>query len=512
MGATYHFSEEGRSPVAIFTLRKGFMRLSSLENGVDNMTEEAISELKQIVGGEWCSTSIADLYDYSFDASIHGNRPDVVVRPNSTKEIQKIVLLANDKKIPIIPRAAGTAMCGHTVPIKGGIILDLTRMDEIEEIRVEDLYCRVQPGVIYNALNKALGPKGFWFPTSPGSGEICTVGGMVATNASGMRAIKYGATRDHVLGMEVVMPTGEVFMTGTKTLKNASGYQIDRLLVGSEGTLGIITDIILKLTMKPKKTAMVLASFENIKDAGTCVANIISKPLLPSSIEIMDDVCIKAVNKCRNVGFPDVEAIVSVEVDGDPCTVEKEMKIVHEICKDSGAFNVDASDDKATMAKWTDGRKSILPSLSRYGEEFVSVALADDMAVPISKVPDAVVRFHEISKETGITFGTYGHSADGNLHTKVLVNPTSASSWKAAEDTVGKLFRAVIELGGTVTGEHGVAISKAPWMQEERRGSLETMKRIKRALDPNNIMNPGKIFDWEQGSIIKYLRYPVRDP
>jgi len=475
------------------------------------MIDDALTELRHIVGKEWCSSSVADLYDYSFDSSIHGARPDVVVRPNSTKEIRKIVLMANERKIPIIPRGAGTAMCGHTVPIKGGIILDLTRMDEIEEVKVEDLYCRVQPGVIYDKLNKVLGKKGFWFPTSPGSAEICTIGGMVATNASGMRAIKYGATRDHVLGMEVVLPTGEIMHTGTRTLKNASGYQLDRLLVGSEGTLGIITDVILKLTMKPQKNAMILAAFENIHDAGQCVANIISKPLIPASIEIMDDVCIKAVNKCKKTGFPDVEAIVTVEVDGYPCVVEQEMKMVDEICRKSNATSVESSDDKATMNKWTDGRKSILPSLSRYGEQFVSVALADDMAVPISKVPDAVVRFHEISKETGTIFGTYGHSADGNLHTKLLVNPTSAESWKAAEETVGKIFKAVLELGGTVTGEHGVAITKAPYMQVERKESLEVMKKIKRALDPNDIMNPGKIFDWDQGSVIKYLRYPIRD-
>jgi len=471
--------------------------------------DAALSELKGIVGGEWCSASIADLYDYSFDASIHRSRPDAIVRPISTEEIQRIVLLANERKIPIVPRGAGTAMCGHTVPIKGGIILDLTRMDEIEEIRVEDLYCRMQPGVIYDKLNKALGKKGFWFPTSPGSGEVCTIGGMVAANASGMRAIKYGATRDHVLGLEIVMPTGEIIHAGTRTLKNSSGYQLEKLMVGSEGTLGIVTDITLRLTMKPEKSAMVFAVFDNIKDAGKCVSNIISKPLMPASIEIMDSVCITAVNRCRNAGLPDVEAICMVEVDGDPCVVEKEMKIVDEICRSSGASSVESSDDKATMNKWIQSRKSILPSLSRYGDEFVSVALADDMAVPISKVPEAVARFHKISKETGVIFGTYGHAADGNLHTKVLVNPTSEDSWKAAEDTVSKLFNVVIELGGTVTGEHGVAISKAPYMMKERKDSLETMRRIKRALDPNNIMNPGKIFDWEEGSIIKYLRYPA---
>lgn len=472
------------------------------------MKKATLEELEKIVGSERMSTKTADLYVYGFDASIHHKTPHAVVKPRTTQEVAEIVKLANRTRTPIIPRGAGTAMCGHTVPLKGGIILDLTLMNRIKEVRIEDLYCVVEPGVVYDKLNSVLGKNGFWFPTSPGSGEACTIGGMVVTNASGMRAIKYGATRDYVLGLEVVMPTGDIIHTGTRTLKNSSGYQIDRLMVGSEGTLGIVTEVTLKLAFKPKASAMTLAAFHSLYDAGKCVSNIIKKPLMPSAIELMDSVCIRAVNKCMNVGLPDTAAILMIEVDGHPTAVEDELKIVEEICRESAAVSTEATRDKKRINSWTYARKAIMPSLSRYGEKFVSVALADDMSVPISKIPDAVVAFQKIAEENGVVVGTYGHSADGNLHTKMLVEPFSEDSWRRGEKAVGEIYDKVIELGGTVTGEHGVSISKAPYMKKERADSLKTMKAIKKALDPKNIMNPGKMFDWE-GNVIAHLRYPA---
>jgi len=473
-----------------------------------SMKKAVLEELERIVGRERMSTKTADLYVYGFDASIHHKNPDVVVRPMTVQEVSEIVKLANRTRTPVVPRGAGTAMCGHTVPLKGGIMVDLTGMNRIKDVRVEDLYCVVEPGVIYDKLNAVLGKKGFWFPTTPGSGEACTIGGMVAANASGMRAIKYGATRDYVLGLEVVLPTGEIMHTGTRTLKNSSGYQIERLMVGSEGTLGIITEITLRLAFKPKASAMTLAAFNSLEDAGKCVSSIIAKPLMPSAIELMDSVTIKAVNKCMNVGLPDVAAICMIEVDGHPAAVDEELKVVEEIAKANGAVYTEASKDKKRIDYWTYARKAIMPSLSRYGEKFVSVALADDMSVPISRIPEAVVAFQRIAEENGVIVGTYGHSADGNLHTKMLVEPTSMDSWKRGERAVGQIYDKVLELGGTVTGEHGVSITKAPYMQKERADSMIAMKAIKKALDPKNIMNPGKIFDWE-GSIIAHMRYPA---
>ncbi|NLT36559.1 MAG: FAD-binding oxidoreductase, partial [Methanomassiliicoccus sp.] len=275
-------------------------------------------EISAIVGQENCSTRIADLYTYGFDSSIHHHTPDVVVRPRTTAEVSELVRLASREGMPVVPRGGGTGLCGAAVPIKGGMVMDLTRMNTIKEVRVNDLYCVAEAGVVYDRLNEALAPHKFFFPPTPGSGEACTIGGMVATNASGMRAVKYGATRDYVLGLEVVLADGSVIHVGTNTIKNSSGYQLERLFVGSEGTLGIITEVTLKVAPKPKRSAMVLAAFDRLEDAGKCVSNLISVPLIPSATELMDDICIRAVNKAVKAGLPDVEAICMIEVDGEP--------------------------------------------------------------------------------------------------------------------------------------------------------------------------------------------------
>jgi glycolate oxidase len=471
------------------------------------MDADTIQAIKGIAGEKNCSTRVADLYTYGFDASIHHRSPEIVVQPRSTEQVSRIVRLANERCVPILARGGGTGLCGSAVPLEGGIVLDMTRMNRIKEIRVEDLYCVVEPGVIYDRLMEALAPFKFSIPTAPGSGEACTMGGMVATNASGMRAIKYGAIRDYVLGLEVVLASGQVIKVGTRTLKNSSGYQLERLFVGSEGTLGIITEATLRIAPKAKKAAMIVAAFDTLEKAGRCVSQIIAKPLIPSAIELMDSTCIKAVNKTVKAGFPDSEALCMIEVDGEPSAVEDESKTVQAICSEVGAISVECSADPKQMAKWTYGRKSIMSSLSRYGEGFVSVSLADDMAVPISKIPEAVVAFHKTAEKFGVIVGTYGHAGDGNLHTKMLLDPTSEDNWQRGEKAVGEIFDTVIALGGTVTGEHGVGISKAPYFKKERPTAWETMNAIKQAMDPNNILNPGKMGQWE-GSILFKLRYP----
>jgi glycolate oxidase len=473
------------------------------------LKQELLAQIRDIVGEDNFSTKIADLYVYGFDASIHHRNAEVIVRPTYTEQVSRVLKLANENKIAVLARGGGTGLCGSAVPLEGGIVMDMTRMNEIKEMRVEDLYCIVGPGVIYDKLNEALAPYKFFFPPTPGSGEACTIGGMVATNASGMRAIKYGATRDYVLGLEVVLANGEVTRVGTKTIKNSSGYQLERLFVGSEGTLGVITEVTLKIAPKPKKSAMAVAAFDSLEKAGKCVSAIIAKPLIPSAIELMDKICIKAVNKTMHVGFPDCEALCLIEVDGDPKVVEDEVKEVHQICRDVGAVSVEFSTDPKQMNKWTAGRKAVLPALSRYGPEFVSVSLADDMSVPISRIPETVVAFQKIAERNHVIVGTYGHAADGNLHTKMLLDPLSSESWKNGEKAVAEIFDAVIDVGGTVTGEHGVGISKAPYMQKERAQALKSMEIIKKALDPNDILNPGKLGEWK-GSIIQYLRYPCK--
>jgi glycolate oxidase len=474
------------------------------------LSKEVLDQLTAIVGKDNLSTRRADLYAYGFDSSIHHADAEAVVRPGSAAEVSAIVKVAAEHKIPLTARGGGTGLCGGAVPIFGGIVLQTTRMNRIKEIRVQDLYCVVEAGVVYDKLNEALAPNRFFFPTAPGSGEACTIGGMVATNASGMRAIKYGATRDYVLGLKVVLANGDEMEVGTRTLKNSSGYQLERLFVGSEGTLGIITEITLKVSPRPKTSAMIVAAFETLEAAGRCVSQLIATPLLPSATELMDKTCIRAVNKAINAGLPDCEALCMIEVDGDPSVVGKESEAVQKVCTEIGASSVQYSNDPKQMAKWTNARKSVMSALSRYGESSVSVSLADDMAVPISRIPEAVVAFQRISSENGIVVGTYGHAADGNLHTKLLVDPSSEDSWRHAEKAVGEIYDVVISLGGTVTGEHGIGITKAPYLKKERPTAISTMLAIKKALDPENILNPGKLVQWE-GGIISRLRYPCKD-
>ena len=472
------------------------------------MSEEMFRELQELLGDNF-TTSTAARYAYSSDASIYRAMPDAVVRPMNTEEVSKIVKLANKYKVPITPRGAGTGLCGAAVPIKVGIIMDMQAMNKIKSITPENLFCIVEPGVIYDHLNAELKKSGYTFPGSPGSGEAANIGGMVAANASGMRAIKYGATRDYVLGLEVVLPTGEVMKVGNHTLKNSSGYQLEKLFVGSEGTLGIITEIILKIVALPKAVAAALVSFDKVEKAGQAISNIIAHPIIPSSMEIMDNTCITAANRGIDAGLPDVPAILIIEVDGPIEEVRREIRKVDKVCQESGATDITVSEDAAIYGKWHAARKSVLPALGAYSPDLKIVSLADDMGVPISKVAEAVMAFKEISDRNKVIIATYGHASDGNLHTKFLIDPSKEDDWKRAEKAVGEIYEAVMRLHGTVSGEHGVGISKAPYMKIERASALKTMKAIKDALDPNGIMNPGKMFEWDSDHIITNLRYPA---
>ena len=472
------------------------------------MDPSIVKELETIVGPENVSTSAADTYVFGFDSSIHRHKADVVVMPSTTEEVSAIVKLANHHKIPVVARGGGTGLSGHAVPVKGGIVLSTRRMTRIIDVRVEDLYVRVQPGIINDDLNKVLMERSFYFPPTPGSGKVATIGGMVANNASGMRAIKYGATRDYVMGMEVVLPTGDIAHFGTRTIKNSTGYQLDRLIVGSEGTLGIITEITLRIMPVPENKALVLAAFDDLRKAGQTISDVIAYPVIPSAMEFMDKTCIDAVISAFNVNFPHSEAIVMIELDGHMAEIAENMAIVEKIAADAGAIEVRSSDDPDEMAEWVAARKAVLPAMSAMPNR-ASVALADDMSVPISKIPDAVVAFHEIAEKYDIIIATYGHAGDGNLHTKFLLDVNDLEAWKRGEAAVGEVYAVVNSLGGTTSGEHGIAITKAPYMREERKDALAAMIAVKKALDPNNIMNPGKLFEWE-GLILADLRYPAK--
>ena len=476
------------------------------------MNQKIIDSIEKIVGKEGYSTRVADLYTYGFDASIFHTTPEMIIQPRSTEQVSEVMKIADAYNIPVVPRGAGTGLCGSAVPIKGGIVMDMSRMNKVLQISVGDLWAEVEAGCVYNDFNAAIGKYGFFFPCNPGSAEACEIGGMVAANASGMRAVKYGATRDFVLGLTFVKANGEIVNAGTKTIKDSSGYQLARLLCGSEGTLGIITKVTIKLLAKPKSTASCLCSFNSVHDAGKCISAIIAEPLIPASCELMDSVSIEAVNNSQGNPLPDCKALIIVECDGEPEQVERDLKTVERIAKDIGATTVTATHDKKQIAAWTSARKAVMTSLSALKPGFSSVSLADDMGVPVSKIPDAVLAFQKIAEKYRVTIATYGHASDGNLHTKMLLDPLDKDEWDRGVKTVSEIFDACIELGGTVTGEHGVGISKAPDFQKERATELSTIRAIKQAFDPKNILNPGKLEQWE-GSILGKvpLRYPCKD-
>jgi glycolate oxidase len=472
-----------------------------------------VKKLQEIVGEENVRDTIADRYVYASDASVHRHLPDVVVRPNTTEEVQQVLRYANTHKIPVVPRGAGSGMSGQTVPIAGGIVLDMKRMNQILEIRPEDVLCKVQPGVINDELNRVLKPYGFFFPPTPSSGMICTIGGMIGTNASGNRSVKYGATRDAVLGLKVVLANGELVTLGSNTRVDSSGYQLAKLMVGSEGTLGVVVEATLLISPIPKYRAMGVANFSTLEDAGRMISDTIASGITPSMLELMDNVAITAVNNAQHLGLPDVAAIVIFECNGMVKeSVDHEIQQISAICEKHHGTGVKLSDDPKEMKRIYEGRQKLFPSLSRYGEGMVSTALADDMAVPMSKIADAVQKIHEIAKKNHVVMSAYGHCGAGLIHTKILMNTGKQSQWEDAKKAVKEVYEYIHSLGGTTSGEHGIGLSKAPSWKQEKKDSLVLMKTIKKTLDPNNILNPQKLMDapedWLSATPLRYQVSP----
>ena len=473
------------------------------------MKKVDVKILMDIVGKDNVKDDPADLYIYGSDASVHAAPAWAVVRPETTAHVQGVVRYANVKKIPVIARGSGSGMCGHSVPIDGGIVLDMKKMDKVLEINAADVYCRVEPGIFDDDLNRALKPYGFFYPPTPASSTIATIGGEIANNASGTRSVKYGAVRDWVLGMKVVLASGDLVTLGAKTRVEASGYQLDRLMVGSEGTLGVIVEATLKTAPIPKVRCMGIAKFKKLEDAGNAVAHIMASGTQPSVLELMDNVAITAVNKTKNLGLPDVEAILIFEADGMVKeAVDYEVARMKEICEKDKGFGIELSFDAKERERIFAGRKALFPSLSRYQEGYASTSLADDMAVPYSKMAECAMKIHEIADRHGVVMSAYGHCGSGCMHTKILMNPTKKSQWKGAQKAIEEVYEYVRSVGGTTSAEHGIALSKAPAWKKEKTDSLALLRAVKKAFDPNNILNPHKMQDapddWVTATPLRY--------
>ncbi|WP_065411969.1 FAD-binding oxidoreductase [Pseudobacillus wudalianchiensis] len=456
------------------------------------MEKHVLEEIKQIVSEERIFLNLAERYSYSYDASFGEYLPEIAVQPISAEEISQLVKLANKYRIPVYPRGAATSLSGGPLPVKGGMVLDMTRLNKKLVIDRENLLAIVSPGVITADIHKKAEEAGLFYPPDPSSSNVSTIGGNLLENSSGPKGLKYGTTKEYVIGLEVVTPTGEIIHTGGKTVKNVTGYDLTRLIVGSEGTLGIVTEAILRLIPKPQARKTLLASFDRLVDSGHAITHILSAGVLPSAMELMDNACIRAVENFSPSGLPlDAEALIIVEVDGHPTALKEEIKRCESICLQAGATNVRvAQNEEERMSIWK-ARKMVSPAITQIGPTKIS----EDATVPRSQIPAMMERLKEIRETYQLNLVVFGHAGDGNLHPNIITDKRNIEEMKRVEDAVSEIFEAAVSLGGTLSGEHGIGTLKAPYMEMELgKDGLMMMKKIKEAWDPHNILNPGKIF------------------
>ncbi|MGM0428397.1 MAG: FAD-binding oxidoreductase [Thermodesulfobacteriota bacterium] len=411
--------------------------------------------------------------------------------PLTAEQIAAVLKVANRQGFPVTPRGAGTSLAGLAVAHQGGVILDLSRMDKILAVNIEDRLVVVQPGVVYADLDRALTPHGFFFPPDPASGSVCTLGGNVATNAGGIKGAKYGTTKDYVLALEVVLPDGRILHTGSKCMKSVSGYDLTRLFVGSEGTLGVITEITLKINPKPPLNSTSMATFETLEDAGRAISELMYSGIVPSALEVVDQQSLKAINENTDLGLPEVEAMLVAETDGYTREeTEFQMEKVTTIFKKNNATTVKHADSAEGAAALWAARKSAYGVMARINYNLV----VEDLAVPMSKVPVMLRYIADLARKYDLQIPTVGHAGDGNLHPVVSFDGTDPEQVRRVEAASAELFEKVVELEGTLTGEHGIGLAKIPFMGLEHDPvSMDVMRSVKRLLDPNNVLNPGKM-------------------
>lgn len=452
---------------------------------------DRLARLIEIVGNR-VSASPSELYCYSMDVSQARGMPEYVVRPVSAAEVSEIVRLANELVIPVTARGAGTGMAGGAVPVRGGIVLDMSSMNRIIEIDIDDLQVIVEPGVVHERLNEALKPHGFFFPPDPGSSAMCTIGGIISNNASGMRSVKYGTTRAYVLDLEVVLSDGRVIRTGSRMLKSAAGYDLTRLFVGSEGTLGIITRAGLKIAPLPEARRLVLAAFESAEEAGRAVVRTFSSGLIPSACEILDKRTVQVLLRVDpSLVLPEGDLIL-FELDGSENAAAEAAEKVAQICRPLAESIMLASSPEEMEQIWA-ARRLVGAAVSRLDPTKTRVYVGEDAGVPISKIPEFIRRIEEISERTAIPVMKYGHIGDGNLHVAMFIDVLDEGQSRRLTEAADQVHRTAIELGGTVSCEHGIGLARAGYMESQCGGSLEVMRSVKRAIDPKGIMNPGKL-------------------
>jgi glycolate oxidase len=437
------------------------------------------------------SANPEDLICYGFDACGIEEVPTAVLWPEKTEDIVEIMKFAYENGISVVPRGAGTGMSGGAVPLKGAVVLSMEKMNRIIEVDRENLTALVEPGVINGKLQREVEDQRLFYPPDPASMNFCTIGGNVAENAGGPRALKYGVTRDYVMEMEAVLPNGNLITAGVKTRKGVVGYDIARLLVGSEGTLAVMTRVLLKLLPLPDDVVTLLCLFNDIESAGKSVSQIIASRIIPRTLEFMDDGAISAVEKLQPLGLPgNTAALLLIEIDGHTETIKKEAEKVAAICVKLGADVSMAKNEGARNRLW-ECRRRVSPALYHISPGKIS----EDIVVPRNRIPQMLAGLRRLSEESGINIINFGHAGDGNIHVNLMVNGSDEGEHQKAQALVRSIFNLTLSLGGTISGEHGVGITKAPYIgMEIKESELNLMKGIKKLFDPKNILNPGKIF------------------
>ncbi len=456
------------------------------------MDKQILKELQAIVGKEYVLMTPEDLVAYSYDGTFAEQRPDLIIRPDSTEQVSAVMKVAWREGIGVVPRGMGSGLAAASVPMDGGMVLDTCRLNRIVEIDEVNFTARAGAGVVTQDLADAVAKKGLFYPPDPSSIKQSTLGGNAACNAGGPRCLKYGVTSDYVLGLTVVLADGRVLKTGGKAIKNVTGYNLTQLFVGSEGTLGVLTELLLKLVPLPKVARTAKAVFPRLADASLCVTKILSAGIVPATIELMDETTIATIEEAMNLGLPlDVEAMLIIECDGmEEAQVLSEIETIAQMCRATGARDVEvACTEKERAALWS-ARRSISPSLARRAPN----KLGEDISVPRSAIPEAVAAIKEISRQRDIPIAIFGHAGDGNLHPNILFDKRDAAQMERVKLAAGDIFATSVRLGGTLSGEHGVGILKMPFLEQDI-GPLyiEVMDKIKQALDPKNILNPGKV-------------------
>lgn len=461
------------------------------------MIDEAARRALIDILGDGYKDDAQTLVTHSYDGTpMQQAMPDAVVYPESTEQVSAIMKVLSHYRIPLVSRGSGTNLCGGTVPITGGVVMVMHRMNRILEIDLENLTATVQPGLNTQEFSTHVENLGLFYPPDPSSMSISTIGGNIAECSGGLRGLKYGTTKDYVLGLEAVLANGEVIRTGGKLTKDVAGYDLTKLLVGSEGTLAVITEATLKLIPPPKYKKTMLAMYKDLYGAARTVSKIIESRIIPATLEILDNPTIRVVDDFAKLGLPrDMEAILIIEQDGEPEMVEREIALIEQICRDEQAERVEVAESEEEAQKLLAARRSAFTALARLRP----TTILEDATVPRSKIAEMVMAINRIAEKYQVQICTFGHAGDGNLHPTATTDARDHDEIRRVEQAFEEIFTAAIELGGTITGEHGVGIVKAPYLEWKiGEAGVDVMKGIKQAFDPLGILNPGKIFAKEK--------------